>query len=146
MTYQEVTKLFFQATIATLGAFFPILILMYAHFKLRKDFYAKASDIHNKFLELHNNEIKTVTQNLENIYTQFKVNNLNELIGTLNTGLNVPEEVMNIASYLEKRKREIDIDIIKKLGEIEHLKSYTFKDYLVGLLNDTYPDPYWSSK
>ncbi len=138
--YQWIITTFFQASISVLGGFFPIFGLMYIHYRIRKSFYRKTLPIYQQFVDF-SQMVETQTQERLNvIYQSFGVNNMGDLLKTLSKAEIFPKDLVDEASRLEREKSEQELETMKDKSALDKLRNYTFKDYLVGILNKNYPD------
>ncbi len=136
-------EIFLKAIVTTIGAFVPIFILMFTHFLIRKSFYKKAKPLYQNTVDFYKKSKTRAEDKLDKIYKKFNVSNLPEIINKLILDFDINKEVLNLVSDLENQKSKDEFNILVEQNHLDHLESYSFKDYLVGLLNKNFADPHF---
>lgn len=129
-------KIFLTAFISTIGAFVPILILMYIHFCVRKKYYKKKKEYLNKLRSM-NDEIANISQKtIDYIYELMDVKNFEEFAKhpKNSTGLT------NYVNELYKQKTHNTEEATHLILDIEYIKDYSFMTYISNLLDKRFPD------
>lgn len=132
---------FLDASVAVLGGFFPVLILMYIHYRIRKSNYKKTIPIFENLVQSHKDNKARIEDLLEKTYQLVGVKDISSWIEQLKSE---HKELFDMANQLETDKFKNKMDIITDEGELDRLKMYSFKDYITNILNKSYPDNYFS--
>ncbi len=132
------TEIFFTGMISTIGAFIPVFILMYFHYRIRKSSYydkkqmlIKLRDGYNQLAEINDVYINTVYKELgAKDYKDFlaKSNNL-ALINSVNRELDTKTKNLDTANEL--------------ILDISYIEDYNLKTYLGTLLDRRFPDKHF---
>ncbi|TSC92437.1 MAG: hypothetical protein CEN91_449 [Candidatus Berkelbacteria bacterium Licking1014_85] len=144
----EFLKTFFISIVSAIGAFFPILGMMYIHFRIRKNFYnqlkigfereleslKKSVDDYNRYLNVHRQRF--------NFKDEFDLV-FNQEIKNKFSNEKDYEFFLNYYNNLENWKNSFNDKKIKKEIDLNYIKKYNFRRYLIGLLNDRFPDQYF---
>lgn len=141
-------ELFYKAIIngigngvgVTIGAFLPIFLLMYGHYLIRKSFYKKAKDFYERMKDFNLKELESIEKILEKYYKHFEVNNQIELFEKLKSEFEKNETILKIVADMEQEKNKANLELMKNEAEYNYLSSYSFKDYLIGILQRKFPD------
>lgn len=138
---------FIKAIITTIGAFIPIFIIMYVHYRIRKSFYNKIKYSSANMLKSAKDNKLNIETFLNNLYEKFNAKNLLDLIDQLKTLPDeVKREIFSVASDWENQKLKADFEVMKMENEFNHFDKFSFKEYLSSILNQKFPDIYFRNK
>lgn len=139
------SKIFLTAIISSVGAFIPVFIVMYIHYRIRKDFYNKIKPSIKRDLYFEKKEQKIYSDSLDRIYKGWGVKDELELIdkGIISK---ISEGVMDLINDYINKKNDSDIRILKKENDLNFIRNYNFRRYLIGLLNDKFPENYFKNR
>lgn len=143
----EFLKAFLVAIISAIGAFIPVLGVMYLHYRIRKNFYNQLRDGFQKELESLEERVSqyegylSVHQKIHGFKDSQDLGFNPEIRKKL--GQEEFERFFQYYTNLEKWRDSFRDEKLKKEIDINYIKNFNFKRYLIGLLNDRFPDRYF---
>lgn len=133
---------FLKAVVSTIGAFVPVFILMYVHFRIRKNIYKRMRQLFVDSVSFYKKAKEDYQKELDKIYEQFEVTNLVDLMKKINGNVYITE-IAKVTGDLESQLSKNELEEIKEESKLRHIDTYDFKTYLSSLLNKRFPDPYF---
>ena len=136
----KAVAIFFTAAISTIGAFLPILALMYFHFRLRKWTYRN-----RKIRLLKLKQAQEVINKINNdalmaLYHSVGVDTYRALVeSVISQPSNHWEKIRFVQEHLD-RDREGREKMFTITTDISYIENYNFKTYLGILLDKKFPD------
>lgn len=136
-----------EAFFSAVGAFLPILGLMFIHYKVRKSEYKKRKVIlltirkaTESIVDIDENTIKTV-------YKQLKVKDYNSFIEKVSEPpYSLNTKVINLVNESVSRIFENRQKLLNYTMEEQYSDRYSFKTYISNILDRHYPDEYFVKK
>lgn len=130
-----------EGIFTAVGAFIPVLALMYIHFRIRKTDYQKQKIRFAKAIEAYKSLIDISDSGIQEIYKSTGVKNSEELREKLQHDKNI-----NAAGVIKFLTEQFDSKAknYTKLTEyklkINYIDGYNFRVYISGLLNNNFPE------
>ena len=137
-------KTFIDAIITTLGAFVPILFLMYIHYRVRKASYRKAKERLVKAREAYQGLVDINDKVVQEIYTSAGVRNFQELLDNPKGLSHLDKsQYAQMVNYVNKQldQKVKSLDKMSRMAlDMMYIDGYDFRTYLGALLDKRFPD------
>lgn len=129
-------KIFLTAFISTIGAFVPVLILMYIHFCVRKKYYGKKEKYLNKLRNTNNEMADMYQKTIDHVYELMDVKNFEEFAKHPNNSTGLTDHV----NELYKQKTHNTEEATHLFLDVQYMENYSFMTYISNLLDKRFPD------
>ncbi len=148
----EFFRAFIVSIISAVGAFIPVLGIMYIHYRIRRSFYIQLKDRFGKEVESLKKSEAQYEGYIDVHRKRFNFKDSMDLVFDHAVQKRIVESGQDCESFLKyyhslKDWRNSFIKKrIKREADLNYISSYSFKRYLVGLLNDKFTEQYFISE
>lgn len=143
--------IFATAIVSTVGAFIPLLLVMYVHYRIRKAFYNGLKENLEKEVTRLSGLSGEYDGYMRKHRERFGFKDELDLVTNSEVKSRLGEDnARNIFSYYVGNLKSFRDNFIKekekKQTDLNFIVQYSFKRYIVGLLNDKFPEQYFEDK